>query len=295
MNSRALLKLFFILSLLICTSCTQDTTFIPQQETRVVVDSFVQSERLKELDILVSLDTSGSMNDNFADVATGMEILKTDIESLTLDYQFGYITMDPTNTGFLGPYNSNSNALDMLMAPGLLPSTFYEEGFAATYTFLSSEEGTYFSRPEADFLLFLISDEEEQSSITASLFQQWLQETFSEVNHDIVTIVQIEGSECGWGYNTGYKYEELSSLYNKSAIDICEEDWSVWLSESSYITQLQDYISLSEEDPIVKSIVVYIDQEITYNWEYVEEINTVQLDFIPDYGELVEVGYKINI
>ena len=69
----------------------------------------------------------------------------------------------------------------------------------------------------------------------------------------------------------------------------------MWLSESSYITQLQDYISLSEEDPIVKSIVVYIDQEITYNWEYVEEINTVQLDFIPDYGELVEVGYKINI
>ena len=67
------------------------------------------------------------------------------------------------------------------------------------------------------------------------------------------------------------------------------------MSESSYITQLQDYIVLSEEDPIVKSIVVYIDQEITYDWKYVEEINTVQLDFIPDYGELVEVGYKINI
>ena len=56
------------------------------------------------------------------------------------------------------------------MAPNLLPNTFYEEGFGATYTFLDSEEGLAFRRPEAAFLLFLISDEDEQSAITTDLF-----------------------------------------------------------------------------------------------------------------------------
>tara|TARA_Y100000034_G_C6874575_1_gene399768 strand:- start:372 stop:1157 length:786 start_codon:yes stop_codon:yes gene_type:complete len=261
----------------------------------VVVDSFIQPEPIEELDVLISLDTSGSMHDNFEDVANGMELLRLDIERLTLDYKFGYITMDPTNIGYIGPYDSSSSSIDMLMAPNLLPSTGYEEGFAATYYFLTSEEGFNFPRAEADFLLFLISDEDEQSSISPEIFQEWLQEQFSEVRHDIVSITQLEGSACGYTYDVGYKYEELAVLYNKSAIDICEEDWSVWLSESSYLTELKDYVNLSEDDPIPDSIIVYLDNEAIYGWEYVEDSNSVKLDFVPDNGALVEVGYQIYI
>ena len=59
----------------------------------------------------------------------------------------------------VGPYDLSATAIDMLMAPSLLSSTFYEEGFAATYTFFGTEEGVTFRRPEADFLLFLINPE----------------------------------------------------------------------------------------------------------------------------------------
>jgi hypothetical protein len=294
---KKLLQLFALAYLMVSTGCTADYQISDVSETRVVVDSFIQSQQIEELDVLVALDTSGSMSDNFEDVGNGMDMLRIDIETLTLDYQFGYITMDPTQLGYTGPYNSSSSAIDLLMAPSLLPNTHYEEGFAAAYTFLNSEEGLDFLRPEADFLLFLISDEDEQSSITAALFREWLMDTFQDVKHDAVCVVNPDdGSEpAGWQNEIGYKYIELSDLYGKDVIDIQEEDWSVWLSESSYLTQQKDYIVLSDSRPLVETIIVYVNQEVIYEWEYISESNTVQLGFIPDYGALIEVGYQVEV
>ena len=287
-----------ILSVLACTTflligCQNDVSIVDRKETRVVVDSFIQANKVEKLDVLVVVDTSGSMSDNFDDVGSGMEMLRVDIENLTLDYQFGFITTDPNNLSYIGPYDSTSSSIDILLAPNLLNSAGREEGFAATYAFLNSEEYMGFSRSEADFLLFIISDEDEQSSIDAPLFQEWLTDEFTDVRHDIVTVTQFEDSQCGYTYDVGYKYIELSGLYNKSAMDICDENWSVWLSESSFITQQKDYIELSEGDPILDSIVVYVDNEVENDWEYLEGANAVVLGFIPDYGSLVEVGYNV--
>ena len=184
--------------LTVASGCSPDYGVQSRSKTYVVIDSYIQPTQLEEVDVLIALDTSGSMSDNYEDVAGGMDLLRIDIESLTLDYQFGYITMDPGHLGYVGPYNSSSSAIDMLMAPELLPTTGPEEGFAATYSFLMSEEGYGFRRPEADFLLFLISDEDEQSAIAASLFHEWLQEEFQDVRHDVVAITQLEDSECGY-------------------------------------------------------------------------------------------------
>jgi len=264
----------FIASLLLFfQGCTSDIAVVSQKETRVVVDSYIQPYQIEELDVLVVLDTSGSMSDNYEDVADGMELLRHDIESLTLDYQFGYITMDPTD---------------------LSSSTFFEEGFGATYTFFNSEEGLAFKRPEADFLLFLISDEDEQSAITASLFYEWLHQEFKDVDHDVVCVVNPDtGEGSGWANEIGHKYIELSDLYEKNTVDLDSDDWSAWLSDSSYLTQRKDYIVLSESDPIVESIIVYVNSEITNDWHYIKDTNIVQLSFVPSYGELVEVGYKV--
>ncbi len=285
--------IFFTCLCFVIYGCSPDYQVTESRETRVVVDFLVQPEQLGALDVLVALDTSGSMSDNYDDVADGMELLRTDIEGLTLDYQFGYITMDPTSLGYLGPYDASSTAIDMLMAPSLLPTTMLEEGFGATYTFFGTEEGSAFRRPQADFLLFLISDENEQSAITADLFYDWLHDKFKEVNHDVVAITQLEDSDCGYTYDIGYKYEELVSLYGKDPIDICEEDWSVWLSDSSYLTRYQDFIKLSEDEPISSTIVVYVDGIPSYEWYYNEEMRTVYLNSSPDPGTTTVVAYEV--
>ena len=286
---------FFIYFLItLAAGCQSDIALHDKAEDHVVIDSFVQPNKLESLDVLIVLDTSGSMSDNYEDVANGMELLRSDIESLTLDYQFGYITMDPNNLSYLGPYDSSATAIDMLMAPSLLPMTMLEEGFASTYSFFSSEEGWMFKRPEADLLLFLISDEDEQSAITASLFQEWLQDEFGHVDHDVVCVViPDDGSGSSWTYDIGYKYIELAGLYEKDIVDIQQEDWSSWLSSSSYLTKVIDYIELSQT-PVLGSIVVYVNSVSIYDWTYNKETNTVHLGAIPSHGALVEVGYEVE-
>ena len=49
--------LFFIFSI----GCSPDYQVTDNKEVKVVVDSFVQAKQLEELDVLVALDTSGSM------------------------------------------------------------------------------------------------------------------------------------------------------------------------------------------------------------------------------------------
>ena len=253
-------RLAFFFLVIAIAACTPDYQMTDREEVRVIVDSYVQAEQLEELDVLVVLDTSGSMSDNYNDVADGMDILRADIESLTLDYRFGYVTMDPDNLNYLGPYDASSSAIDMLMAPGLLPMTMPEEGFAATYNFFSTLEPYDFRRPEADFLLFLISDEDEQSAITAELFYEWMNDEFKGINHDVVCVVNPDdGTGNSWANEIGYKYIELSDLYSKDTVDLQEEDWSVWLADSSYLTQRKDYITLSHDSPIIASIIVYVD------------------------------------
>jgi len=288
-------KILFGLFASFSLSCTQDFTVVDKEETYVIIDSFVQMEQIGSLDILVVLDRSGSMHDNEDEVGTGMELLRTDIGGLTGDYQFGFITTDGSNLGYVGPYDSSSSAIDLLLAPSLLPANAHgEAGFESTYVFLSSDEGIQFRRTEADFLLFLISDEEEQSSITTNIFYDWLQAEFSNVNHDVVSITTLESSTLCSAWEYGYKYEELANLYGKDAIDICSEDWAIWLSESSFLTRLKDYIELSHT-PIASSIVVYVNHESIYGWSYDEETNTIYLDDTPDYGAVIEVGYDVVV
>jgi hypothetical protein len=103
------------------------------------------------------------------------------------------------------------------------------------------------------------------------------------------------GRGDSWANEIGYKYIELSDLYKKDVVDIKEEDWSVWLSDSSYLTSQKDFIVLSEQGPILDSIIVYVNQEATYDWSYIEASNIIQLGFVPGYGSVIEVGYNVYV
>lgn len=291
------MRLFFTFLILTLTGCANDISVSDAREVQVIVDSYIQPDPIEKLDILIALDTSGSMSNNYNDVSNGMSLLRSDISGITMDYQFGFITMDPTNSGFGGALDSSATSIDMLMAPQMLPQTGLEEGFAATYSFLNSEESLDFRRDDADFLLFLISDEDEQSTITAALFHEWLVQEMSLVTHDVVCVAvpDKDGASSSWDDSTGWKYIDLATLYSKGVVDIGDDDWSLWLSESSYLTRSVDFVILSQPDPIIDSMIVYIDGEVTSEWSYIPENNSVKLRFLPDYGSLVEVGYNIYI
>jgi hypothetical protein len=258
----------------------------------VVVDSLIQSTTPASIDVLIVLDTSGSMSNNYEQVSRGVEILRGDIEGITYDYKIGFINSSLIDTYFSGPYDIYSSAIDFLLAPWLLSGDREEIAFAASYDFTTyTDEGQEFFREYADKLIIFISDEDEQSVLTDSVFYYWLKDEFKAVQHDIVAIVNIGTGDCetSWNTNVGQKYIDLSAYYGKTATDICS-DWELALADSTFLVGPIDYINLSQI-PVEDTIAVYVDKVVNDEWYYLSTTNTVYLDFVPTEGSLIEVGY----
>ncbi len=289
--------LFLLMSLLVTLSCGPDYSIhqevvevVDPPPTHVVVDSLIQATPPEYLDVLMVLDTSCSMNNDFKNVSIGMEILRGDIETITMDYKIGFINTSLSGIYFAGPLDSSSKTIDFFMAPWTLTADYREAGFSAYYNFVTStEEGSDFFREHADKLIIFISDEDEQSQLTPAVFHSWLSKKYANVQHDAVAIVQVPKGSCTNNYSTGDNYIELVAFYGKTAMDICD-DWTTWLSTSSFLFKPIDYVNLSKT-PIEDSLVVYVDEVVIEEWYYLEETNTVYLDNPPDPGALVEVGY----
>jgi hypothetical protein len=264
------------------------------QPTEVVIDSMIQAVPPESLDVLLVIDTSCSMDDNFQQVSTGVELLRQDIEAITMDYRIGFINSGGTNPYFSGPYNYATDPIDFLLAPYALGPDYYERGFQAMYDFVTTTPaGATFFREDSDKLIIFVSDEDEQGAIPTNVFHDWLTQKFQLVQHDVVAIVQLENGQCdySWQQEIGQKYIDLVAYYGKNAIDICS-DWAAWLSNSTFLVGEINYINLTKS-PLVESIVVYRNNLEIEDWYYLPSTNTVYLDFVPDPGEFIEVGYVV--
>ena len=291
-----------ILALAMLGSCSGDYSVITQNveveeiyPTEVYVDSFVQPSRPEQIDVLVLLDTSCSMNDNYTQVSTGVELLRSDLNIVTSDYNIAFINTSLVDPYFVGTFDNTTPIIDFIIAPWTLGGDRIEAGFSALYDFTRSmPEAVGFFRDTADKLFIFVSDEEEQSGIPVNVFAEWLETEFAGVQKDVVTIVTVppEESECeitDYSSTVGLRYAELAQHYGKGAIDICS-NWELWLSNSTFLVGPVDYITLTYT-PVVESIKIYIDRFETDQWEYEEATNTVRLFRMPNEGSLIEAVY----
>jgi len=289
---------FLILALL--GGCSADYSMITQKvdvqeviPTEVYIDSFIQPSRPEQIDVLVLLDTSCSMNDNYNQVSTGVELLRNDLNTVTNDYNIAFINTSLRDPYFVGIFDNSTSIIDFIIAPWTLGGDSIEAGFSALYDFTNTmPESVTFFRESADKLFIFVSDEEEQSGIPTNVFADWLKSEFKGVQRDVVSIVTVPDSECeytDYSANIGHKYIELARHYGKDGIDICS-NWELWLSDSTFLVGPVDYIKLTYT-PIEESIKVYIDRFETDQWEYEEQTNTIHLFRTPPEGSLVEAAY----
>ncbi len=264
-----------------------------QEQTEVVVDYYQQPEKPSDLDVLVVLDTSCSMSDNFDNVSIGLDILRGDIEVLTYDYQMGLINSSLQEQYFVGPIDSDTSSMEIYIAPYALASDRTEEVFTSLYRFTSTEEGELFLREGVDKLYIFVSDEPEQSVMSVALFKEWMDEYHEDVTHDVVVIGINDESECDTYYRLDPEDENrfltLANYYNKTIIDICG-DFQLALAENSFIVNPITHMKLSEI-PVEDSIVVYNNGNLQQMWYYLPQTNTVYFEFPIDGGEIVKVGY----
>jgi hypothetical protein len=265
------------------------------QHSEVHVDSFIQPSKPEQVDVLVLLDTSCSMNDNYNQVSTGVELLRNDLNAVTNDYNIAFINTSLMDPYFVGTFDNATPIIDFIIAPWTLGGDTLEAGFSALYDFTRvMPESVGFFRDTADKLFIFVSDEEEQSGIPVNVFAEWLKTEFAGVQRDIVSIVTVpdEESVCetpDYSSTVGQRYAELAQHYGKKPIDICS-DWELWLSNSTFLIGPIDYIKLTYT-PIQDSIKIYIDRFETQQWEYEEDTNTVHLLQTPSEGALIEAVY----
>ena len=280
--------------------CSADYSVRTEQVEEIVaaeihIDSFVQAAKPEQIDVLVLLDTSCSMGDNYSQVSTGIELLRNDLNTVTNDYNIAFINTSLQDPYFAGIFDNATPIIDFIMAPWSLGGDHTEAGFSALYDFTTSTpEAVTFFRETADKLFIFVSDEEEQSAIPTNVFESWLKDEFKGVQRDVVSIVTVPDSECEYAssYNIGQKYINLARHYGKDPIDICS-DWELWLSNSTFLVGPIDYIKLTYT-PMEESIKVYIDRFEPEQWEYDEKTNTVNLYYTPTPGSLIEAIYVIS-
>jgi hypothetical protein len=226
-----------------------------KREKQVVVEYFVQPDKPENLDVLFILDTSCSMSDNFENV----------------DYQMGIINSSMSEQYFAGPFDKDSTAVELFMAPYFLDRDRFEELFSSLYIFTTTPEGQEFLRPNVDKLYVFISDEHEQSPIPVDIFKDWMDDYNSDVAHDVVVI-------------------GISDTSSEECRQFFYGDFQLALADSSFLLTPISYKKL-DEAPLRDSIVVYKDGIVQQDWYFLENTNTVYFEFEIEPNSIIKIGY----
>ncbi|MCB9662712.1 MAG: hypothetical protein H6732_01270 [Alphaproteobacteria bacterium] len=149
-------------------------------------DEFAYAEELffqenqANVDVLFSIDQSGSMGGEIQDLANAFDVFITAFVNLGLDYRIAVATADPDANcaSFAGPYISNTTAdpvAEFNTQATMSRPCGTEAAFAASRASLTSAEGQAFLRQDASLAVIGVSDEEEQSTLfSPQQYAQWL-------------------------------------------------------------------------------------------------------------------------
>jgi hypothetical protein len=274
---------------------------VTEPDPEIWIQSFRQPAAYDEIDILWVIDGSCSMRQHSTSLLTGIEVM---MNSLPTDVNWR-LKMITTGDGRAVPQpqtfpltrgDTIQDALDMYNA---LPIDGMEKGFDAVknYVTLDSYAQTWL-RADAAMLVVFVSDEEEQSTMSAVDFQAWYQALRPNVFLSFIGNVYPEDSVCAFSpapIYVGVKYMDAVNYFTGTIVDICESDWSPGVEDATQKIEPFDEIELVHE-PYKNTIVVFEDgvPMDSAKWKYIEADNVVEFDPIPDNGVLVEISYAVK-
>ncbi len=280
----------------------------------VVVDQYLQ-EGNNQTDILWVVDNSCSMYQEQSTLAANFSSFVSIIEALNVDYHIGVVSTDVGDNGQLqgsipiitsstvdpaqefaanvnlgthgSAWEKGMDSAWLALQPGILgPGGFNED----------------FIRPLAGLRIIFVSDENDASSLLASVadyvaFYQGLKSDPS-----LVVLSDITGGPTGCqgpGGNAyvGTDYINGTVMTGGISASICDSNWSGIMSNLGWMSvSLADSFELSESNPIVSTITVYLDGTVVnVGWQYDVMNNAVifDVDHIPPDQTQVDIEYAI--
>jgi hypothetical protein len=265
------------------------------------IDSFTQIASYEDIDILWVLDGSCSMFAHESSILRGIEQMMNVMPS-DVNWRLKMITGGGTSyitqpTTF--PLTRGDDINDALNMYNQLPSDGRERGFDAVYNYITSD--TYaqtWMRKSAALLVMFVSDEKEQSMMTAAEFVIWYDFLRAEKFLSFIGNVYPEDTVCPYVPHAamiGVKYMDAVNYFSGTIVDICELDWASGVNDVAQKMEPIKEIELTHI-PYKDTIVVFINGEKIENleWTYNALSNAVEFNSYPEEAALVEVGYSIH-
>ena len=265
-----------------------------------------QQEEIPVLDVLWVIDNSGSMNQFQTSLSNNISSFMTAFAQTGADYHMAVITTDRWMISpILTPQTPNvEQELGNLVIQGTYGSG-NEKGIEMSYKALGSASsagpGSAFWRDPATLVVIYVSDEPDWSNPGWSSYISFFD--VLKPPGQFVPYGVISDVPAGCQYTTfnghvrnlqpGTGYWDLIDYYGGSWYSICATDWGVQLQDLAGEVTGRRMFGLDESDPIVDTIEVTVNGQVTQHWEYDSNSNSVIFadDHIPDEGQTIEINY----
>lgn len=283
----------------------------PQYQT--ITDQFVQDQNApRKVDILWVIDNSGSMSDNQAALAYNFEIFINQFVDKNVDFKMAITTTDPRSSHVGNIWKDSHLYLTTqklhedraafidnfksLIKVGTRGSGI-ESGLFGSKAFVE-KNGTSFLREDAYFIIFYVSDEEDQSTGTSQSYADFLMNTKTNAGFvKTYSIVNMSQHYTLFGLTNGYeRYANVSQKTSGTTSDINQDFHNTLNNIGENIATLIESFPLSHE-PIGEIKVLVNDVQILSGWNYDLSTRTIKFDnsAIPAEGANIKVSYKYEI
>ena len=314
---------------LVFTSNDQEDPELPVQTIGTGADdatyeqSFTQ-DYYDEVDVMWVVDYSCSMREELQEVRDNFAAFVTEFSTLELDYHLAVITTDMDNPSHSG--RIQGSVITQASADPEQEFLTYvdqgdtgsgsEKGFEATEAALSepliSSANAGFMREDAALAVIVVTDENDNSSTSASNFVSWFQGLKSDpemVSFSAICGDRMTGCSSGdiWSGTMlqatgGDKYIDASEDTGGFFASICTENYDEALQHLSLTAAgMTVSFQLDYEPSSLADVQVTVDGSSIGNdsdngWTYQADTNSVVFhgSAIPGPGETVFVSYPVS-
>ena len=260
-------------------------------------------EEIPILDILWVVDDSGSMGMFQTHLANNIGLFIQAFVATGADYHMAVIT---TTNSMIGQIidNSTANAETEIANEVLvgIGGSGMEYGLEKSRDALSSAAsagpGSNFFRDDAQLVVIYVSDEPDWSGPWGN-FINFFDNIKPTGQFTPYAVIGDPPAGCEIPPRTrasyGAGYWDIVDHYGGSWYSICASDWGVQLQNMANQMAGRSAYPLGEEDPIIDTIVVSVNGQVTTDWEYDANTNSVRFptDHIPEPGQTIDIDYAI--
>lgn len=271
-------------------ACNDVTMIADVEYVEPAFDIFETQAPQRGADIILVIDGSQSMEDNWDQVYDTLPTLVNGITQLDFPWRLSAISADPNRVSpqaWLTPGVSEPiwSTVELFQHVTNLDGE-REQGLDSSFKF--ARDFSLEFNEENDVQWIFISDEEDHSAVTSTLWNTYFGGYRSEQGGQVFasSVVKTEG---GCGDYVGTHYIEVSDV----TLDLCAENYDSLLDpiRARPVTTLRTF--WLEEIPQDDFLEVYVDSTLTDLWTYDGNDNTITVDAEIPSGAKVTVTYYV--